>query len=149
MFNKILVPVDGSEHSDKALRYATMMAETFNSKIILVHVFSLPTAVEPAIGAIPITPDVIEAMQKSAEQILKEAEDKVEEARKNKDKPIPVETFLEHDGIVDQIISIAEKEKVDLIVMGARGLSKLKKIFLGSISEGVTHKAHCPVMTIK
>lgn len=148
MFNKILVAVDGSEHSDKALRYATMFAENFNSKIILVHVFSIPNSVEPAIGS-SLTPAIIDATHKSGEEILKRAEDKVEKVKKIKKRLIPFKKYLKQGNAVDQIIGIAVKEKVNLIIIGARGLSKLKEIFLGSVSEGVTHKAHCPVMIIK
>lgn len=150
MFNKILVPVDGSEHSDKALHYATVVAEKFNSEIILLHVFSTPMSVpiDPMIGATSITPEIMDAVHKAEEQILKKAQAKVAETKKS-EKKVSVTAYLKEGNIVDEIVSTAKKEKVDLIVIGARGLSKLKEVFLGSVSEGVTHHTHCPVMIIK
>ncbi len=151
MFKKILVPMDGSKHSDKALRYSIMLAEQFTSKIILVHVYTIPTvgAVGPAMGATSLTSEVVDAVQKSGEQILKSAEDNVKRSRKIKKKLIPVKSYLQQGNTVDQIVHIAKKEKVNLIVMGARGVSKLKEVFLGSVSNGVARNANCPVMIIK
>jgi len=152
MFEKILVPVDGSEHSDKALLYARGLAEKFESQIILVHVFSVPIPLdevtEHAIGAKGIPPEFMEAKEKAEEDILKRAEAEVEKAQEGK-KRIPIMAYLKEGNIVQEIISISEKEKADLIVMGARGISKLKEVLLGSVSDGVARNAHCPIMIIK
>lgn len=150
MFEKILVPVDGSKHSNKALRYATMLAEKFHSKIILVHVYSSPIGrtIEPAMGASSITQTDMNAIQQQGKQILEHAKTEVEKAKKNKTH-ILVETYLKQGDIVEQISSTAKKEKADIIVMGARGISKLKECLLGSTSDGVSRNALCPVMIVK
>ena len=52
-------------------------------------------------------------------------------------------------SIVPAIINFSEKEKIDLIVMGTRGRSGLKKLLLGSVASGVITHSHCPVLVIK
>ena len=60
-----------------------------------------------------------------------------------------VKSLLREGRVVREIMKILENEKVDLIVMGARGISGIKKLFLGSTSEAVVKKATCPVLIVK
>ena len=50
---------------------------------------------------------------------------------------------------VEQIVKVCRENKFDLIVMGARGLSRIKEMLLGSVSDGVTRHAYCPVLVVK
>jgi len=56
---------------------------------------------------------------------------------------------LREGDAVREIVAEAHEEKYDLIVVGHRGLSKLGELFLGAVSEGVSHKAPCPVLIVK
>jgi len=154
MFNNILVAVDGSEHSKKALNHALELAKKFDGKITLVHVFSsvvpLATAVEtpptstltpPASTA--LAQEIVEETKRRGKRILDEAERVVEE------HGILVEKVLREGDAVKEIVAVAQEGKFDLIVIGHRGISKLKELFLGSVSEGVSHKAPCPVLIVK
>lgn len=154
MFSKILVPLDGSEHSMRALDIAIQVAKRFNGKITLIHVYSVsvrPLVVpEPATFApgIPmITPTeysrVAEAVKNAGARILAEGAEKV------KAEKIEVETMLREGHTVHEIVRAAEEGKFDLIVMGARGLSRIKEIILGSVSDGVIRNAPCPVLITK
>ena len=60
-----------------------------------------------------------------------------------------VETLLGEGHTVEEILKTAKEGEFDLIVMGARGLSTIKEIFLGSVSHGVTRHAPCPVLVVK
>jgi nucleotide-binding universal stress UspA family protein len=139
LFEKILVPLDGSEHSLKALKVAVQIAQKFNGKITLVHVYSIgglasyPTPVQ----------EFIEAIRKAGTRILSDGEKRV------KAEGVHVESLLLEGHAVEQIVKTCREGRFDLVVMGARGLSKIKEMLLGSVSDGVTRHAHCPVLVAK
>jgi len=154
MFEKILVAVDGSENSKKALGYAVELAEKFGSAIRLIHVYSgilpiipatnalsSPAAAGPASAA--LAAKMAEDARKSGNKILEELMTIV------KERGISVDVVLKEGDAVKEIVAEAEKGGCSLIVVGHRGMSKLSEILLGSVSEGVSHKAPCPVMVVK
>ncbi len=140
MFKKILVPIDGSEHSERALEAAVQIAKKFNSKLTLLTVYSVTEVAAPSPE---FSVMAIGAARDSGEKILAKAEQKV------RSETIEVETELAAGTAVDKIVNKSKEGKFDLIVMGARGLSTLKKIFIGSVSEGVIKNAPCPVLIVK
>jgi len=77
--------------------------------------------------------------------------DKIKEKAYNNNNKIQLKTdlILTPTSIVGAIIQYAEDEKVDLIVIGTRGRSGIKKMLLGSVAAGVVTYAHCPVMVVK
>jgi nucleotide-binding universal stress UspA family protein len=154
MYNKILVAVDGSEHSEKALLHAVELAEKLGSRIWLIHTYSIVIPLVPATDTLPsptpipaASPALAAKMTDDARalgnKILDEAEKVV------KEHGIPVEKILKEGDVVKAIASEAEKGRFDLIVVGHRGMSKLGELFLGTVSEGVSHKAPCPVLIVK
>jgi nucleotide-binding universal stress UspA family protein len=138
-FKKILIPLDGSEYSLHALEKAVQIAKKFDGKITLINVYS--------VSSFNITPsqvfDYVLEIRKSGETILAEGEKIV------KAEGIQVETLLKEGHVVEQIVKKARDENFDLIVIGAKGISRLKEILLGSISHGVTTYAPCPVLVVK
>jgi len=155
MFKKILVPLDGSEHSLRALKIAVQIAKKFEAKITLIHVYSVgirpvvmpePTTLTP-IGVPVMAPTdvskIAEATRKAGAAILADGEEKV------KAEGIEVETLLKEGHSVQEIIKTAKEGSFDLIVIGARGISKIREIILGSVSDGVVHNAPCPVLVVK
>jgi len=155
LFERILVPLDGSAHSAKALYIAVQVAKKFEAKITLLHVYSVtvrpiimpePTTLAPP-GVPVMTPaevsKVAEAARKAGSRILSDGEDKV------KVENVEVDTKLEEGHAVQEIIRVSKEGKYDLIVMGARGISKIREILLGSVSDGIIHHAVCPVLVIK
>ncbi|MEM2960622.1 MAG: universal stress protein [Candidatus Bathyarchaeia archaeon] len=139
MFEKILVPLDGSEHSIKALEIAVQIALKFDGKITLMHVYS--------IGGLAISPtpvqEFIEAIRRVGARILTDGEKRV------KAEGVQAETLLIEGHAVEQIVKTCRESRFDLIVIGARGLGRMKKMLLGSVSEGVTRYACCPVLVVK
>lgn len=138
-FDNILVPVDGSEYSLKALEKAIQIAKKFDGKITLINVYS--------VSSFKITPkqvyNTVVKFQKAGELILSEAK------KKTMDEKVPVETLLKEGHIVEEILKTAREGKFDLIVMGARGLSTVREILLGSVSHGIILHASCPVLLVK
>ncbi|HKZ93067.1 MAG TPA: universal stress protein [Candidatus Bathyarchaeia archaeon] len=154
MYNQILVAIDGSEHSRKALRHAIELAQRLGSKITLIYVysavvpfapvgdaFSAPTVTTPVSSTIATR--ITEDAKKLGAKILDEAEQTV------KENNVIVEKLLMEGDTVKEIVAEAAKGGYDLIVLGHRGMSKISEILLGSVSEGVSHKARCPVLIVK
>ncbi len=144
MFNKILVPVDGSEAAWRALEYATALGEKFHSTITIVHVvqahYTLPTV--GINGEIPFISLNIQEVEATGYKIIELAKERIG------DYPT-FETNLEFGHPAERIISLASNNAYDLIVIGSRGLSGISEFFLGSISNNVSQSSPVPVMIIK
>lgn len=154
LFEKILVPLDGSQHSLRALQIAIQIAKRFDGKITLIHVYSVgvrPMVAEPATLAPPNIPimssadfsKVMEATREAAANILEEGEEQV------KGEEVEVETLLKEGHNVKEILKTVRDGEFDLIVMGARGVSRIREMLLGSVSDGVIRNAPCPVLVTK
>ena len=149
MFKRILVPLDGSEHADHALKAAMLIAKEFNGKEInLFHVYSvtawpigMPGISEPT-ATFPYD-QLIEGARKAGSTILTDAENKA------KAEGIQVKKLLKEGHVVEEILRTAREGEFDLIVMGARGISRIKEILLGSVTDGVIRHAPCPVLVVR
>jgi nucleotide-binding universal stress UspA family protein len=140
IFQKILVPLDGSEHSSRALEVAIHLAKQLKCKLALLTVYSMVAAS----GSSPeLSLMAIDASRDRGKEILKKAEDKVNS------EMIEVETELAAGTAVEAIVEKSKEGKFDMIVMGARGLGTMKKLLIGSVSEGVIKNAPCPVLIVK
>jgi nucleotide-binding universal stress UspA family protein len=140
IFQKILVPLDGSEHSSRALEVAIHLAKQLNCKLVLLSVYSMVAAS----GSSPeLSLMAIDASRDRGKEILKKAEEKVNS------EMIEVETELAAGTAVETIVEKSKEGKFDMIVMGARGLGTMKKLLIGSVSEGVIKNAPCPVLIVK
>jgi nucleotide-binding universal stress UspA family protein len=135
---KILVPMDGSKTSFKALDNAIEIARASHATILGVHVISfLPTEFMPAVVPYKIY------QKKEAGIFLEKA--KTLAAKKG----ILFKYAIIYGSPVEQIISLARVKKFDLIVIGARGKGRLAEAFLGSVSNAILHKSIIPVMIVK
>ena len=153
MFSKILVPLDGSEQSLRALEEAAQLAKKFDGKLTLVHVYSVQPIMMPEPSTvtslnIPILTGaevsvMIEAARKWGNKILEDGEQRI------KAKNVEVEKLLVEGHAVEEIVKVANEGKFDLIAIGARGVSHMREMLLGSVTDGVIHHAHCPVLVIK
>ena len=138
MYEKILVPVDGSEHSKRALKEAIKLAKMTGGNITLLNVNPNGSS----IASLHRQPNC-EMVQNKEKGVLVEGQ-KIAET-----EGILVETLLLEGQIVHEILKTAKEGHYDLIVVGARGLSKLEEIMLGSVSHGVTETATCPVIVTR
>ncbi len=135
MYKKILVPIDGSAHSTRALQEAIKIAKTTSGTLTLLTVQpSHPKISSPPKQPINDTPKSI---------ILAEGQKLVQE------QGVFAETVLLEGNVVDQIVNTAKEGNFDLIVVGARGLNRFEEVLLGSISHGVIEKAPCPVIVTR
>jgi len=135
---EILVPLDGSKHSFRALDMAISIASHYSSSISALYVFDLPLALEFAV----IDP-VGEKIQKKIIKVMKTAKSRC------KDQNIPFKSIIKHGKVGPDIIKIAKKGKFDIIVIGKREISSTSEIFIGSLSHYVIHHSKIPVFIVK
>ena len=138
-FKSILLGLDGSEHSLKALEYTKELAEVFSSKLVIVHAYRRTSNMHDSEGY-----DRLVSQRKNAgRKILKKAKDYL------KNTTIEVEEDLLEGPAAEAILSVAETRKVNLIVLGTRGMGTFQELLLGSVSNNVTHHATCPVLVVR
>ena len=137
-FKKILVPIDGSKYSDKALQKATEIVKEFYSKIILIYVIekSLPLDLLDRSEYLRIN-------RKFGKNVLDKAKSFVFE------QGIHPEIVLKEGNIVNEIEKVAKKEKCDMIIVGNKGLGAMTRFLLGSISNKLAHTSQCSVLIVK
>ena len=141
---KILCPVDFSESSENALRYALVLAKAHDASLDLYHVLELPAYSVP--GDSEFAGLSFEYM-KDVEQICtKRLNDMAREIREEHAK---VMTTIESGEPFSSIIRKARKDEADLIVMGTHGRTGLQHVLIGSVAEKVVRKSPCPVLTVK
>jgi len=133
VYQKLLVPIDGSEHSRRALLEAIRIAKMTEGTITLLNVQSHRSKLSPQAAANEATNSII----------LNEGKRIVQS------EGVAVNTLLLEGNVVDQSVKTAKDGNFDLIVVGARGLSKFEELLLGSISHGVVEKAPCPVIVTR
>lgn len=136
----ILVPVDFSESSRKAVRYATSFARQFSAQVLLLHV------VEPVP---PPAPDYIIGDGLADSIQTQRAARHLAKWLKAIDSLIPARGSVQTGNASWEIVRAAEENNIDLIVIGMRGRTKLARLLLGSTAERVVRHAPCPVMVIR
>lgn len=149
MIKNILVAVDGSENSTRALDFALELAEKFSAALMILNVSQ-----SPVVGAVPIEPtaatteimiDFSKDFEKFHSSILNNAVSYSKKAKPN------VEVFyqLKDGDPAVEIVSTAKEGGFDVVVVGHRGVGRVREMFLGSVSEKVAHSALCPVIIVR
>jgi nucleotide-binding universal stress UspA family protein len=141
MFSKLLVPVDGSENSFRALEEAIFLSKKLDAQITALHVMGKTPTVY--IHPQKELEELLENYRKESEGILK----KCQEIGKN--NRIELNTAISEGDEASKIIQYAEKGQFDMIVMGHRGSGKFKEMVLGSVSEKVLHRTKCSVLIVR
>ena len=142
MIKNILVPYDFTNFADLAFENALELAEKLGSKITLLSVIGND------VDTSGMSFERAQEAQDENEKQAKEDLDKLSASRKIKNVDVSV-SIVHFPSAVDGILSYADKNNVDLIVMGSHGRSGLKKLVLGSVASGVVSKANCRVMIVK
>ncbi|MCL5877716.1 MAG: universal stress protein [Candidatus Bathyarchaeota archaeon] len=135
MYEKILVPIDGSEYSIRALCEAINVAKLTGGAITLIHV--TPTGSSVVVSS---KQHFYDMLHDTGRTVLS---DRLKLA---KEEGVKTGTLLVQGDPVDQIVKTAKQGNFGLIVMGARGVSKLAGLIVGSVSQGVIKNAPCPVL---
>ena len=140
---KILVPTDYSETADNALSQSIYMAKLNKAIIKLIHVVT-PIYVSTPNSLIPVTDTFYVTVVNEASAELQKKAAKIEETN-----AIGIEYEVKVGNISDEICSMADEGKFDIIIMGTHGTSGVKEFFAGSNAYKVVNHAECPVLTIQ
>jgi nucleotide-binding universal stress UspA family protein len=164
MYRKVLVPIDGSKPADKALDHATDLVKSISvsSKTELTILYVIPDLPVPlgfekpmrsfktgkVISFSDFIKEMHESMRLGGEKMLSERKKKYES--NNNNVTIRAEVIVGHGlSISNTIIEFADKEKIDLIVIGNIGLSGISKVkALGSVSRAIAERSVCPVLVV-
>lgn len=147
---RILVAVDGSKPSIDAGTQAIDIAKRFDAELIALYVVSpdvrynyLEDVITPRLPK-ALKDVVMIAMQRGEKHV-----DKVKQKASEKNVKVKTDVVIGISSVVKEIIEYAEKNRIDMIVIGSRGFSGIKKMLLGSVAGGVVTYAHCPVLVTK
>jgi len=144
LFSRILVALDGSEYSVKALEFAIDLAKKYQSQLILVHVVLRQIyAINPPEAGILAGTAIVRELEAEGKAILAKGEETV------KTQGLPVIVRLRQGVPAEELLRAAAEEKADLMVLGSRGLSQVKAFLLGSVSDKVSHHAKCPTLIVR
>jgi nucleotide-binding universal stress UspA family protein len=145
---KILLAIDRSGYKDKATAYAITLAKSLGAEITVIHIIG-----KSSLGA---SADVLgyyrggklkafqDALKKDAEKLL----DKV--VRAGEDEGVTIHQQVIIGSPVKKIIlDYAKNHKIDLIVIGTKGMTGIEKFLMGSVANDVIAHAHCPVLAVR
>ncbi len=143
-FKTILIPVDGSPQADEAVH--SLQAFAPPNRIILLHCFSIPQLAYPGTGM-----SVGRKFSEAAERALRKEGLRLLEKTASHLPAVcgEVTQRLETGNSASVILSVAQKEAADLILMGSRGLGTIQEHVLGSVSHRVATHAPCPTLIVK
>ena len=147
-FSKMLVAIDElmTAATDRVVDYAINIAKDYDAQLVILHVIRADTnlhSVNP--------PSHIIQMRKQAQAYFVKITEKIhEQDSSNKENSLRIRTeVIASVRIADAIVSYAKDKHIDLIIIGIRGMSKLKSMLVGSIAYDVVRYAHCPVLSVK
>lgn len=136
MYQDILLPTDGSEESEAAVKHAEELAEKFDSKIHVIYVVDITRGVgDPAFQS--HLDDMKDFGEETTEEVAEQLED------------VEVETHVTVGLPHQEIDEYIEENDIDLITMGSHGRSGLNRFLLGSVTEKVLRTTSTPVLTVK
>ena len=140
---RILCPTDFSGPACTCVRAASELAEHFGAELILVNVV-------PAIPTLPPDPNYVFKIPEYEKYLHADADEQLRNARAELvGKNVKVRTMVGHGPAADEIVLIAKKEGVDLIVISTHGSTGLERWVFGSVAEKVVRLAECPVLTVR
>ena len=141
MYDRILVPTDGSEEGERAVRHAIDLAVAHDATIHAVYVVD-----SASYGGVPME-TAWEGLHEMLEREGEAALDRVVEL--GDESGVPVETALLEGTPAKQVVRYAESEDCDLVVMGTHGRGGIDRLLLGSVAERVVRSSEVPVLTVQ
>jgi len=139
MYDRILVPTDGSQQADRAFEQALDLAETYDAEIHLLYVVDV-SALAAEFDAVTVIDQLEEAGSKITDRLRERAaEDGVERVETAVVEGVPHRTILDY----------ADENDADLVVMGTHGRTGIDRYLLGSVTEKVVRLSDAPVLTVR
>ncbi|MDR5902516.1 MULTISPECIES: universal stress protein [Halomonas] len=146
MFNRILVPVDGSKGAIKALEKGVGLQLLTGAELYLLCVFKHHSLLEASLSMVPDKLEIPhDVLKEYATEIAVHAKNQAIEMGVPADK---LRAFVKAGRPSRTIVRFARKRECDLIVIGAQGTGGDKSLLLGSVSQRVAGSAHCPTLVV-
>ena len=146
MFKTILLPTDRSEYSKKAMEHVVELAEKFNSRVVLLHVYDVPDEFADRAMLYDLDDAYLTGIEKNLREYGHKLLDDIKVEMKS--KGVEAETMLKKGKAGPAIKEAIGEINGDLVVMGSRGLGLVKRFVLGSVSNYVIHHTTCPVLIV-
>jgi len=145
-FKRILVPLDGSPLSVRAIPFALALARKFESEVILLRVLDIPTPTAPTSH-----PEVTIGWVREAREYAHREAQSYLDARQREvyQQGIKVRALMRDRSPAEDILDVAAAEKVDLIVMTTHGQGGLARWTFGSVANKIAHHSPCPVLLVR
>jgi len=146
-FERILVAIDGSENSIRAAEWAIGLAKKEGASLFAVNVIPTPVYAAPSASAsaTPAMKEFFDKARKDAETVVQDVVSRAESAGVK----VRGEIIENVPSVVESITDYADEWKVQLIVVGTRGLSGFRKLLLGSVSTALVSHAPCSVLVVR
>ena len=148
-FSKIVVGIDGSEESMKAAEYAISIAKLYNAELNAITVLTSDIGYiysSPGVESPPLTVKEIVLL---AGDEAKKWFDEIREKANKKGIQLKTEFIVAKKSLLNTILEYVEEHNINLVVVGTRGRSGIKKMLLGSVASGLITYSSCPVLVIK
>jgi nucleotide-binding universal stress UspA family protein len=142
---KILVPIDGSEYSLKAAKYAIRIAKDENAQLFCIHIFTPRIPYGYSTSVLPTNKSHTDTKGK-----VEDFFERVIQIAKNGGlSDVKTDTFIDVKSVSESILNYSATENIDLIVIGIRGRTGLKRFLMGNATNGVVQHAHCSVLLVR
>ncbi|MDH5576859.1 MAG: universal stress protein [Betaproteobacteria bacterium] len=138
---RILVPVDGSEAAERALRLAAQRARESQAEVHLLHVE--PPAAAEELRAYAVRPELEKMRESASARVLKEAADALAAEK------VPHTAHLQRGEVARTIARFTAAHDIGEVIMGTRGMGALGSMLLGSVAQRVVHEVAVPVTLVK
>lgn len=140
--NTYLVPTDFSENANNAIEYAAEIAHATGRRLLLLHVHT------PVISPFAIAGQLINEDVEAARQYASEKLDVIRQTLNDEYPEMICVTMVTIGDVVDQVVSVAESKRVELIIMGTYGAKNLESLLFGNNTSRVIEHANCPVLSV-
>lgn len=144
-FKRVLVAVDGSDNAERASRVAVDLAARCESELVVFHVVPKVSHAFVPVRTSVLFREYYSDMEKAAVKWI----DKVMSLAKERGVEARPDVRVAPPSVAEEIVDYAARKKIDLIVIGTRGLGSFKKLLVGSVSSGVVAHAPCAVLVVR
>lgn len=149
MYACILVPLDGSQRAEAILPHVEELAMRFDARVIFLHVVEPPPIITDS-EIMDSEVSYLEGFQGQMEEMKKQAGLYLESVQgKFREKGIESKVQISYGPVVEGIINIAKSQDADLIAIASHGRSGLSRVFYGSVTAGILHRADRPLLVVR
>ena len=142
LFQRILIPVDGSQLSLQAAKQGVYIARKLESKVVFLYVIDVRMIETSSLTG--TDPGILKTrLRNAAERYLNEA------AKLAEEENITFQNRIREGLPAEDILKEIEEEKIDLVIMGSKGMSGAHRVVIGSTAEEVVRWSPCPVLVVK